>query len=154
VGAPARGDSLIDSVDATLRAVASRTAALPHPRVFWMLWESPLLTIGHGSYLDTLLTIAGGQNVYADLAAPSPSVSSEDVIRRDPAVIFASPSTIASIRADARWQHTTAVRAGRILAPDTSLVGQPSVHMGQAAASLAILLHPELAGTLDPLARR
>jgi len=34
------------------------------------------------------------------------------------------------------------VREGRVLVVDTMLVGRPSVRMGEAAASLARLLHP------------
>jgi hypothetical protein len=35
-----------------------------------------------------------------------------------------------------------AVRAGRIVVIDTSLVGRPSVRLGEAAVALARALHP------------
>ncbi|HKO15097.1 MAG TPA: helical backbone metal receptor, partial [Gemmatimonadaceae bacterium] len=91
LGEPARAERVVDSVDATLRRVAAATASLPHPSVFVHTWDDPLLTIGRGSFMSELITIAGGRNLYDDLAAPSPAVALEDVVRRDPDVVLASP---------------------------------------------------------------
>ena len=64
-----------DSVQRTLEAVRRRTRAWPRVRVVWPLWDRPLLVVGQGSYLDELLEVAGGINVFHDLEAPSPAVS-------------------------------------------------------------------------------
>lgn len=121
--------TVVDSVQRTLDRVRAATAPLPHPTVFWELWRSPLMAVGGGSFLDELLTIAGGTNIYGTLSAPSPVVSREDVLSRHPDVIFTSPNAAHD------WQ-------GRVLIPDTALIGQPSVRLGEAAVSLANLLHP------------
>jgi ABC-type Fe3+-hydroxamate transport system substrate-binding protein len=80
--------------------------------------------------------------VYGDLPGPSGIVTVEDVVRRNPDYILASPITAANVRADARWQAVPAVRAGHVLVFDTTIVGRPSVTLGAAARSLADLLHP------------
>jgi ABC-type Fe3+-hydroxamate transport system substrate-binding protein len=129
LGDSARAATVVDSVQRTLNRVRTATATLPHPTVFWELWQSPLMAVGGGSFLNELLTIAGGTNIYGTLSAPSPVVSREDVLSRHPDVIFTSP------RAAHDWQ-------GRVLVPDTALIGQPSVRLGEAAVSLANLLHP------------
>jgi ABC-type Fe3+-hydroxamate transport system substrate-binding protein len=141
----ARAEAVVDSVSRTLERVRAATAPLAHPSVFWHVWDSPLYTIGAGSFLDELVTIAGARNVYHDLAAPSPQVSLEDIVRRDPDVILAGPEGRARIATSPAWQSVRAVRAGRVLAVDTNLVGRPSVRLGEAAVSLARMLHPELA---------
>lgn len=142
VGDSARAATVVDSVDRTLARVREATRTLSPPTVFWHVWDAPIYTIGAGSYLNELLEIAGGRNVYADLAAPSPQVALEDLVRRDPRYVLAGPEGAARIRASAPWQGVRAVREGRVLVVDTMLVGRPSVRLGEAAMSLARLLHP------------
>ena len=42
----------------------------------------------------------------------------------------------------ASWRALPAVRENRILVMDTTLVGRPGVRIGEAARSLARLMHP------------
>ena len=142
LGDSARAAAVVDSVGATLARVAAATAPLPKVPVFMIAWENPIITIGRGSFLDTLLEIAGARNVYRDFAAASPTVTLEDVVARDPDVVLASPDSRRRLLADPRWRAVRALRAGRVLAFDTTVVGRPSVVMGMAAVSLARLLHP------------
>jgi ABC-type Fe3+-hydroxamate transport system substrate-binding protein len=113
--------------------------------VFWHVWDSPIYTIGRGSYLDELLTIAGGTNIYGDRADPSPQVSMEDIVRRDPRIILAGADGARSISASPLWHGVRAVREHRVFVVDTNLVGRPSVRAGEAAVSIARLIHPGIA---------
>jgi iron complex transport system substrate-binding protein len=140
-----RADSLVESVRATLERVRSSTAGLSHPSVFIHAWERPVIAIGGGSFLTELLHIAGATNIYDSVAAPSLTVTLEDVVRRNPDYVLASPVSAPKMRASERWRTIPAVRAGRLLVYDTVLVGRPSVLLGAAAQSLAALLHPEIA---------
>src|SRR5690606_25592122 len=83
-----------------------------------------------------LLDIAGAVNVFADAEQPSPAVSLEEVARRNPDVILAGPNNARKIRESPLWQAVPAVRAGRILVIDTTIVGRPGVRMGEAARFL------------------
>ena len=132
----------VDTVQATLARVRAGTATLPHPTAFWILWERPLLAVGGGSFLNELLRAAGARNVYDSLPDPSPAVSFEDLLRRDPDVVLASPPTRARLLADPRWRALRAVREGRVLVFDTTIVNGPSARVGASAESLARLLHP------------
>jgi ABC-type Fe3+-hydroxamate transport system substrate-binding protein len=141
-GQQARADALAQSLIQTLDSVRTATAGLARPRVFWHIWGQPLITIGRGSFLHELLEIAGAENIYADLATESPPVALEDVVRRDPDVILAGPVNAAALSSDPRWQAVRAVREGDIAIVDTTLVGRPSVLLGEAAIHLARVLHP------------
>lgn len=136
VGEESLGRLVADSVQASVEAVR----ALPRPsepvRAFWHIWDAPLLTIGGGSYMSELLDIAGATNVFADAEQPSPQVSLEEVARRNPDVILAGPNNARKIRENPLWQAVPAVRAGRILVIDTTIVGRPGVRMGEAARFL------------------
>jgi ABC-type Fe3+-hydroxamate transport system substrate-binding protein len=146
LGVDAVGRVVADSVRASVDAVR----ALPRPdapvRAFWHIWDAPLLTIGGGSFLSELLETAGAANVFADADQPSPAVSLEEVARRNPDVILAGPNSAKQIRESPLWQAVPAVRAGRVLVIDTTIVGRPGVRMGEAARFLRRVLVDSLAG--------
>lgn len=140
VGRREAGIAAADSVARALDAVRARPAPMPRPRVFWHIWDAPVLTIGRGSYLSELLTIAGADNLFDDLETPSPQVSLEEIARRDPDFILAGPTGAATIRSHQGWATIRAVREGRVLVVDTTLVGRPGVRMGEAARHLRALI--------------
>ena len=138
----AAAQAVADSVTASLAKVRAATAGLAPVSVVWPIEIAPLRVIGGGSYLNDLLTDAGARNVYGTMPDPSPQVSLEDVLRRDPAVVLTTAATVRAMRSDPRWQRWLAGSGHRVLVPDTALVGMPSVRMGAAAAELVGLLHP------------
>jgi iron complex transport system substrate-binding protein len=139
-----RARVVIDSVQHTLDSVQRVTAGSPRPKVFWHIWDSPLITIGSGSFMNELVDIAGAKNVYADISGASGQISLEDVARRDPDFILAGPEGARQIKSDPRWRIVRAAREGRIVVVDTGLVARPAVRLGEAAVSLAKALHPEI----------
>ena len=139
-----RARAVVDSVTTTLDRVRRATDTLPRPTVFLHVWEKPLMTIGGGSFLSELVTIAGGRNIYESLPAPSPVITLEDVLARNPQIVLVGPIERARMLASDRWRTLPAVKNGRVLAYDTNLVARPSVKLGEAAVSLAKLFHPGL----------
>lgn len=142
VGETERARTVVDSVRATLDRVRVATAGRTRPTVFMLAWEVPLMTIGKGSFLSELVEIAGGENVFGDLDGPSPQVSFEEVLRRNPQFVLGRPETVGKLTASERWRGLPAVRERRILVMDTLIVGRPGVRLGEAAMSIAKLLHP------------
>lgn len=143
-GEPARGALVADTVMRTLDSVRTLTRDLPRPSVVMPSWEQPLIVIGGGSFMSQLVGIAGGRNIYDSIPSPSPTVSFEDVVQRDPRYVLIGPERAAIVRQSAKWRTLPAVREGRVLVIDTALVLRPSVRLGEGAVSLARLLHPEL----------
>jgi len=148
LGAEANARIVSDSVQSTLDRVRSLTASRPRPRVVWPAWESPLLVIGGGSYIDELLTIAGAENVFHDMDAPSPPVSIEEIAKRAPDLVITGASRGAKLSANPSWQAIRAVRETRFIVQDPSVTGRPSAVLGMAAVQLARALHPELRDSL------
>ncbi|HUQ47381.1 MAG TPA: helical backbone metal receptor [Gemmatimonadaceae bacterium] len=142
IGDSVSGANVADSVKRTLDRVRKLTSNMNKPRVFWHIWDAPLITIGQGSYMNELVEIAGAENIYADIKEPSPTVSIEDVLKRDPDFIITGPEGAEKIGNDPKWAESRAVKKKGVLAADTALVGRPSVRLGEAAVSLAKLFHP------------
>ncbi|HEY2850846.1 MAG TPA: helical backbone metal receptor [Gemmatimonadaceae bacterium] len=139
-GDSAAGAVIADSVERSLDAVRARPRPAKPVTVFWHVWDSPILTIGRGSYMDELVTIAGAKNVFGDLDQPSPQVTLEEIVRRDPDFILVGPSAVKALRASPLWQSVPAVREGHLLVVDTLLVGRPGIRLGEAARSLRALI--------------
>jgi ABC-type Fe3+-hydroxamate transport system substrate-binding protein len=146
--ASARARQVSDSVQHTLDAVRLAMRDAPAVPVVWPLWESPLLAVGGGSYLDELVEIAGGRNIFHEMPAPSPPVSIEEVARRAPALVIAGTNSAKTIRASKAWQSVAAVRSGHVAIVDPAVTGRPSVVLGMAAVAIARALHPERVGRL------
>lgn len=144
VGVRDRAATIVDTVSRAIARVRETTARAARPSVVWPLVDQPLYVIGGGSFLSELVDAAGGRNVFGDLQQPSPQVAQEEVLRRDPDVVLTGPHSAARLRTDAGWRGLRAVRDGRVLVVDTALVERPSVRLGEAARSIALLLHPEL----------
>lgn len=149
VGDSLRAAQVGDSVQRTLdrvRTITARSAA--RPTVLWPVWDSPPMVIGGGSYLDELIEIAGGRNVFHDDAAPSPTVSLEEILRRAPERVVASMRSVEQLPTRSGWRDLPAIRARHFVVEDPNVTGRPSVVLGMAAVQLARALHPELADSL------
>ncbi len=145
LGDSVKGVVVADSVKKTLDRVRAATASLDKPKVFWHIWDAPLITIAGGSYMNELIDIAGGTNIYGHIPDPSPQVSIEDVLKRDPSYIITGPEGAKKIRQDLRWSQASAVKSRAVLVADTAIVGRPGVRLGEAALLLAKLIHPGIA---------
>jgi iron complex transport system substrate-binding protein len=142
VGEEVRAKNVVDSVQRTLERVRQATAALPKVSVFYHTWDKPIITIGQHSFLNELVEIAGGTNVYGDVKAVSPIVTMEDIVDRNPNVLLVGPITAKTLLASKTWQVVPAVKQKKVFAYDTMVVGRPSVTLGMAAVNIANLLHP------------
>ncbi|MCC6430409.1 MAG: ABC transporter substrate-binding protein [Gemmatimonadaceae bacterium] len=153
LGAEQQAKLVSDSVQRTLDAVRRITATSTPRSVVWPLWQQPVMAVGGGSYLDELIEIAGGRNIFHELPAPSPPVSIEEIVRRNPSVIVASVTTRDALLTQPQWQAVSAVRTRQFIVHDPAKTGRPSVVLGMAAMSLARALHPDLAAQLPPMAK-
>ncbi|MBM3268876.1 MAG: ABC transporter substrate-binding protein [Candidatus Sericytochromatia bacterium] len=87
-------------IDTKLREVRAASAGKPRPRVFYLVWDDPLMSAGKGSYLDDLIREAGGRNVTGDRSEPYPRLSWETLLAAPPDVIV-GPSNLRSVVAAA-----------------------------------------------------
>ncbi|MDH3733147.1 MAG: helical backbone metal receptor [Gemmatimonadota bacterium] len=154
VGCSGAAQALSRRIEEDLRDVSQAVAGLERRRVYYDVWTDPPMTIGRGSYLDSLVTIAGGRNVFGDLEAPSPEVGLEAIVHRDPEIIVHPVSRAPDAFDDppekrAAWQAVGAVSAGRVAVVDADLLGRLGPRVGAATRELALALHPT--ARIDPL---
>jgi len=122
---PAQGAALARQLRAQIDGIAAHSAKrTPRPRVLYLL-GLPGFTAGGSSYINDLITIAGGDNIAATSAAPYPDLSAEAIVKADPDFIIVSNDTPfgPDMRAREPWRSLRAVRSGRVLRPpDDSII--------------------------------
>jgi iron complex transport system substrate-binding protein len=125
-GHVAAGAAIAQRIDSLLAAPAPPAIA----RVAFVVWDTPPIVIGGGSYLDQLTARAGAANVFHDLSTPSATVSLETLASRDPDWIFlvrdSATAPLPGWTRRAEWRTVRAVRAARFLMLPADLFGQPS----------------------------
>ncbi len=79
-------------------------------RVFYQIWDQPLMTLGRGHLLNDVLALCGGENVFADQPVLVPRLSVESVLAAEPEVIIIA-QYLATESAFARWRQWPQMRA-------------------------------------------
>lgn len=138
-----------------LAEVRTRVAGKPLLPVFFAFYRTPgslagMTTAGPGTYIDELLTLAGGRNIFQDVSEPYPQISKETLVKRQPHIIIEPRdqqdldlARQETYRADWRALTIPAVHNQRIYFPDQDLLLRPGPRVGGAARVLAEMIHPE-----------
>jgi iron complex transport system substrate-binding protein len=151
-GRTAEAEALAAELRGRVDAVLAKTQAVTErPKVFYEIDATDPtkpFTVGPGTFMDTLLTLAGGENVGAALASPYPQISSEELVKQNPALILLGDAaygvTPESVAARPGWEALAAVQNNQIVAFDDNLVSRPGPRLVEGLETLARLLHPEL----------
>ncbi|MCC7185018.1 MAG: ABC transporter substrate-binding protein [Acidobacteria bacterium] len=146
--------ALATRITADLEAIRTRVAGRPRPKVLLVFGREEgamrgLFVSGGVGFLHDLVTLAGGDNVMADVKREGLQLSLEQLLTRAPEVVIELRggegwSAERMTRERQSWQRAQipASRAGRVhIVTDPSLV-IPGPRVANAAKVLADLLHP------------
>lgn len=130
-----------------LEAVRQRVSGKPKVRTLVMREVSADGTVGHETFINDVLEIAGGQNVIT--TAGWPSIDRERLLSLKPEVVLhLLPEASEQVVQQARrtWEampQIPAVAGGRVHILTQWWVVQPGAQLGEMAEQFADLLHPE-----------
>ena len=138
-------------IDAVVNIVGNAT----RPRVFYVFDATDPTkpwTAGPGSFVDSLIILAGGENVAASASGPWIQFNMEELVNSDPEIILVDSTMGTAVISPAQlkelpgWQETTAVKEERIYTIDGDLVNRTGPRIVQGLEQMARLIHPELFG--------
>jgi iron complex transport system substrate-binding protein len=112
-------------------ARASRAADGRRPKVLFVLSTSPVIVAGKGTFLDELIRRTGAVNDAAAYAGRYPRLSTEDLLKAAPDLIFlAAMAGVEKFSPEVtRWKEIPAFRDGEIVTLDGDLVTRPGPRM-------------------------
>ncbi|MFQ5716340.1 MAG: ABC transporter substrate-binding protein [Nitrospinales bacterium] len=164
LGTPEAAEGLLEKLRKGIAFHRSKLENLKPKSVLLILGDSEtpmrdLYAVGKGTFLDELLTLAGGQNILSDSAARYPKISREFVIARSPeAIIIAGPK--ANLSREKRslwkggWQRYTTVQAVKndqiyFIGADYILI--PGPRLLNIVENFARAIHPEIFPPPEPV---
>lgn len=126
-------------------ALEKANAGKPEVSLFYQVWEEPLYTLGNGHFSRALFRLCGGRNIFDDLADPSPVITVEAVITRNPQVMLTGGHHGERDFDDWRnnwiaWQSIDAVKHNQMYMVDQDIYIRSSPRAIQGAADLCVLL--------------
>jgi iron complex transport system substrate-binding protein len=147
LGRDSAATSLATSIRATIDSVRVAVANAPPRDVMFVIYPDPAMTAGRHTFIDELIGVAGGRSVFRDLPDRWPTVSMEEIVRRQPDLLIVSQadstSALAQFRGRPGWRELPAVRGGRIATVSADLTQRPGARIGEAARALQLAIHPE-----------
>jgi iron complex transport system substrate-binding protein len=147
-GSEEAAEALIADMRDRIDAVQEKVKDAPRPTVFWEL-GAELYTVGPNTFIDDLITLAGGENVAADADTSWPQLSVEAILLKDPDVIVLADhnygQTAEMVKERPGWEDIRAVQEGNIIEiTDDDIVSRPGPRLVEGLEFLAQALHPDL----------
>ena len=150
---------LVTEMSNRIKAVTDETDNLTpaqRPKVLYVLWHEPLMSVGSGSRIHDLIEKAGGINIAQELAGGYPTISLEAVLDANPQVIIANlghgaggDTPLQFINDEPRLAVVEARINQRVYGIDADLTGRPGPRIVEALERLAKMIHPEIFGEVE-----
>ena len=130
-GTPVQAGRWVRDFDSRLAGLRRRYAGRrPSVRVFYQLWNRPLITVGGPQLISQAITLCGGSNIFGALPVLAPTVSREAVIAADPQLIVASgPRATPWFDDWMRFPQVSAVRHHQLVALPSDALSRMGVQV-------------------------
>jgi iron complex transport system substrate-binding protein len=144
-GKEAEASELVKGMKSKIEEIEEQTKAFEQkPRVFYMTWHDPMWTVGRNTWIDDLITIAGGVNIFSQYFESGAMVEIEWVIFLNPEIIIASEWSYDWALNATELASTSASQTGRIYTFDDDLAQRPGPRLVEGLDWFAYLIHPEI----------
>lgn len=153
-----RAGALTVRIQEQLAAIRNRSAPLAKRKIMFIVGRTPgrlegLVAVGRASYLNELMAIAGGENIFGNTAIAYPKISIEEVLSRDPDVIVDMGDMADTVGVTdehkrgvaALWKRyptLKAVQGDGVFAVASDIFVVPGPRAVDAAREFARMLHP------------
>lgn len=132
---------VVDGMRADLETVSQAVDGEDRPRVLYYFFG---FTAGEGTFVDEIITTAGGTNVASEAGITGfKQISPETVVEQNPEWIVLNSDDPQGVPANDAFNSTTAVREGNTVTLDANLISQPAPRIVEPVTKLARTFHPE-----------
>lgn len=141
-------EKVVETMQEKIALVQRRVSSMPRIRVFWELWDDPLMTTGSFTFISEAVFLAGGKNIFDDLPERWPTVSLEQIIIRKPEWILSATDhgdrvNLQAITKRSGWSSIPAIQQGHVGLIDSDSISRGGPRLADAVQAIAQLIHPE-----------
>jgi len=143
-GREAGASQLVNGMKSKIEEVEEQTRDLERkPSVLYMTWHDPMWTVGSGTWIDDLINIAGGVNIFSENFGGGAMVQIEWVILQNPDIIITSEWSYDWALSATELGSTSASQTGRIYTFNDDLAQRPGPRLVEGLDWFAYVIHPE-----------
>jgi len=152
-GVEDRARKLIDDMKRDISLVQNRVKDATRVRVMYIIAASDLnnpWTAGPGSFVDSLINMAGGENIAARAQDAWAQLSIEEIVSSDPEIIIlpakhgTASISLKVLKEHPAWREITAIKQDRVYTIEGDLVDGYGPRIVQGLEEIAKAIHPEL----------
>jgi len=137
----------VNSIENVTYSIQNRTT------VFYLGWYNPIWTAGQGTFINDLITLAGGINV-ASSGYSWYTIDKETLVKENPQYILVSQYQsylISTIENDSTLSNITAIKEKHFIVLPDIYLQQPGPQMFVGLVLLFQKLYPQYASSITPL---
>lgn len=153
VGKEKTGETLIKDMKERLGNVAATLAGLTEaerPVVFYEVWYPGVYTAGEDTFIDEIITLAGGNNLAWGISRWN-NIQEEEILARNPDIIIhgyteevlRDPDTLVHFFGREGWEVITAVSEDKIYFVNPDITSRTGPRIVEAVEEIARMLHPD-----------
>lgn len=138
--------AVTDEMTAAKEEVQAQVSGLTPATTFLEIYSEPLMTAGADTFIDDMITLAGGENIGASAGSGFPNFSAEVLVQEDPEVYIADSGSMSDpgdIEKRAGFAALTAVKDGKVYVIEDNLIARPGPRLAEGLRQLAGMIHPE-----------
>lgn len=101
-------------------------------RVFYQVWNQPLLSQNGDTFISRVINLCGGENIFADLPIKSPQISIEAVLTENPDIILVGATDGQRPEWLDGWQqygYLKAVKNNQLKTVDADVIHRPTLRL-------------------------
>jgi iron complex transport system substrate-binding protein len=152
LGVEARGESLVTAVREEIESIAAtgknatEKNMMETKSVYFEISGIPtMVSFGQGAYLNEMIEIAGGRNIFGDQKGWF-SPSAEEIINRNPDIIFTlqygDEDPVSEIKNRKAFENINAIKQDQVFAVDADSASRPSQNILKALREMARIINP------------
>ncbi len=156
-GTETQATAVIQNITSTINSITTKidNAHLTPMKVFYEVWGPPaggFMTSGSTTWINDVISKAGGVNIFDNETQQYPTVSSETIVALNPDAIFLptemgiSPfyGSVAQVEATPGWNTISAVQNHRVYVIDGDLFAEAGPRVADCVYAVASDLYPQL----------
>ena len=146
--------AIVDSMQSRVDEIMAKTSGLDKPGVYveYYVDKNGYSSYGAKSYINELISMAGGVNVFAGFQGQYVTTSTEEVLKANPQIIIISKGVMSSlsgitpdsIKARGSWDNVDAVKNNKIYEVNEALITIWGPRIVNGLEELAEVIHPEV----------